>query len=119
MADDVGLDELDLDDQTDDETEELSLDELAERTGVTPRTIRYYQSQHVLPKPRHVGHDARYSTEHLVRLQVIASLQERGLKLEAIKRLVGATASTPARSPTSWVSTRCCATVGSTSSPPR
>jgi DNA-binding transcriptional MerR regulator len=69
--------------------EELSLDELAERTGVTPRTIRYYQSQHVLPKPRHVGRDARYSAEHLVRLQVIAALQERGLKLEAIKRLVG------------------------------
>jgi DNA-binding transcriptional MerR regulator len=69
--------------------EELSLDELAERTGVTPRTIRYYQSQHVLPKPRREGRDARYNVEHLVRLHVIASLQERGLKLEAIKRLVG------------------------------
>ena len=69
--------------------EDLGLDELAARTGVTPRTIRYYQSQHVLPKPRHVGREARYGADHLVRLKVIAALQERGLKLEAIKRLVG------------------------------
>ncbi len=69
--------------------EELSLDELADRSGVSHRTIRYYQSQHVLPKPRHDGRDARYNAQHLERLEVIAALQERGLKLEAIKTLIG------------------------------
>ena len=68
---------------------ELGLDELAERSGVSSRTIRYYQSEGVLPRPRKDGRDARYTTAHVERLGLIAELQERGLKLEAIKELVG------------------------------
>src|SRR3954449_1759958 len=68
---------------------ELSLDELAERSGVSGRTIRYYQSEGVLPRPRKDGREARYTEEHVERLELIAELQERGLKLEAIKGLVG------------------------------
>lgn len=71
-----------------DEGEELSLDELAERSGISPRTIRYYQSEGVLPKPRKKGRDARYDESHLGRLRLISDLQERGLKLEAIRELV-------------------------------
>ncbi len=41
-----------MDDETSDE---LSLDELAERSGVSSRTIRYYQSEGVLPAPRKDG----------------------------------------------------------------
>ena len=69
--------------------EELGLDELVERSGVSARTIRYYQSEGVLPRPRKDGRDARYSSEHVDRLAIIAELQERGLKLEAIKELIG------------------------------
>ncbi len=54
---------------------ELSLDDLAERAGVAPRTIRYYQSQGILPKPRHDGRDARYDDSHLARLRLIGELQ--------------------------------------------
>jgi DNA-binding transcriptional MerR regulator len=72
-----------------DAVEELSLDELAARSGVSARTIRYYQSEGVLPKPRRDGREARYTEEHVERLELIAELQERGLKLEAIKGLVG------------------------------
>jgi DNA-binding transcriptional MerR regulator len=68
---------------------ELSLDELTTRSGVSGRTIRYYQSEGVLPKPRRDGREARYTQEHVERLELIAELQERGLKLEAIKGLVG------------------------------
>jgi DNA-binding transcriptional MerR regulator len=71
------------------ETDELSLDEVARRSGVSARTIRYYQSEGVLPKPRRDGREARYTAEHLERLELIGELQERGLKLEAIKDLVG------------------------------
>ena len=67
---------------------ELSLDELAERSGVSARTIRYYQSEGVLAAPRRDGRDARYNPGHLERLELIAELQERGLKLEAIKSLL-------------------------------
>jgi DNA-binding transcriptional MerR regulator len=67
---------------------DLSLDDLAERSGVSPRTIRYYQSEGILPKPRHDGRDARYDEGHLTRLRVIAELQERGLKLDAVHDLL-------------------------------
>ena len=67
---------------------EFSLDELAERSGVSARTIRYYQSEGVLIGPRRDGRDARYNPGHLERLELIAELQERGLKLEAIKSLL-------------------------------
>ena len=68
--------------------DELSLDELAERSGVSPRNIRYYQSKGVLPKPRRDGRDARYGRAHVERLALIADLQGRGFKLEAIQTLV-------------------------------
>jgi DNA-binding transcriptional MerR regulator len=67
---------------------ELSLDDLAERAGVAPRTIRYYQSKGILPKPRHDGRDARYDDGHLARLRLIGELQERGLKLDAVRELL-------------------------------
>jgi len=67
---------------------ELSLDDLAERAAVSPRTIRYYQSEGILPKPRHDGREARYDDSHLVRLRLIGELQERGLKLDAVRELL-------------------------------
>ena len=69
-------------------SEELSLEELARRSGVSGRTIRYYQSEGVLRVPRRHGRDACYSASHLQQLELIAELQERGLKLEAIKSLL-------------------------------
>ncbi len=69
--------------------EELSLDELAERSGVSSRTIRYYQSEGILPSPRKIGREARYAVSHLERLEQISELQSRGLKIEAIKQLLG------------------------------
>jgi DNA-binding transcriptional MerR regulator len=75
----------------DGEAPELSLEELVTRSGVSVRTIRFYQSSGVLPKPRRVGREVRYREEHLARLRVIAELQERGLKLGAIRELVGRT----------------------------
>lgn len=71
-----------------DDGETLTLDEIADTTGVSPRTIRYYQSEGVLPRPHRSGRDARYTAEHVERLQLVAELQARGLKLGAIKNLV-------------------------------
>lgn len=70
------------------EAEEFGLDELAEQSGVSGRTIRYYQSEGVLPGPRKVGRDARYNAGHLERLDLIGEMQARGLKLEGIKSLL-------------------------------
>jgi len=69
--------------------DEIGLEELVDRSGITARTIRYYQSEGVLPRPRKDGREARYNAAHLERLELIGDLQARGLKLEAIKELVG------------------------------
>lgn len=66
----------------------LTADEVAERTGVTVRTIRYYQSEGLLPAPVRHGREVRYNEEHLARLELITRLQERGLRLSAIADVV-------------------------------
>jgi DNA-binding transcriptional MerR regulator len=61
------------------------LDELAERAGTSPRTVRYYVQRGLLPAPAFRGKDSAYSQEHLVRLRAIRRLQERFLPLDAIQ----------------------------------
>ena len=65
-----------------------SLQELVERSGLPARTIRWYQSEGLLPKPAKQGRDAVYRDEHLERLRLIAELRDRGLTLVAIRDLV-------------------------------
>lgn len=62
----------------------MSAEELGRRSGLSVRTIRYYQSVGLLRPPQRRGRDACYDEEHLDRLQLIARLQEQGLRLAAI-----------------------------------
>jgi DNA-binding transcriptional MerR regulator len=62
-----------------------TIGELAEKAGVTPRTIRYYTAEGLLPAPDTRGRYALYNTDHLNRLQLIARLKEAYLPLEEIK----------------------------------
>lgn len=62
-----------------------TIDELAGLTGVPSRTIRFYQSKGTLPSPRRKGRVALYGPEHVERLKIIADLQDRGLRLDAIR----------------------------------
>jgi DNA-binding transcriptional MerR regulator len=71
-----------------DRSEEFTLDELAAHTGVSGRTIRYYQSKGTLPAPERRGRVAVYSALHVQRLELIADLQARGLRLDAIRDLL-------------------------------
>ncbi len=64
------------------------MDELAERTGTSVDTIRYYQGRGLLPPPARRGRIALYGQEHVERLERVRSLQARGLSLAAIGRLV-------------------------------
>jgi len=69
----------------------LTLEELAEASGVSPRTIRYYQAEKLLPKPRRDPDDARvarYQPSHVERLRLIGELRDRGLKLPAVRALL-------------------------------
>ncbi|MFJ9369612.1 MerR family transcriptional regulator [Nocardia sp. NPDC101769] len=61
--------------------------QLAELSGVAARTIRYYHSVGVLPRPGRAGKEAVYGPEHLERLRAITAMQARGLRLDAIREV--------------------------------
>lgn len=69
-------------------TEELTIDELARRAGMTVRNIRAHQSRGLLPPPQIRGRTGFYGPEHVARLQLIAEMQADGFNLAAIKRLL-------------------------------
>lgn len=52
-----------------------TLDELAQAAGITPRTIRFYTSEGLLPGPQARGRFALYGPGHLARLRLIALLK--------------------------------------------
>jgi DNA-binding transcriptional MerR regulator len=66
---------------------DLTIDELAQRTGLTVRNIRAYQSRGLVPPPRLRGRTGYYGQEHLARIELIRELQAEGFNLEAIRRL--------------------------------
>jgi len=66
----------------------LTIDELAQRTGMTVRNIRAHQSRGLLPPPEIEGRTGFYGDEHVARIQLIAEMQADGFNLQAIKRLL-------------------------------
>jgi MerR family transcriptional regulator, copper efflux regulator len=63
----------------------MRIGELAQRSGLTPRTIRYYESLGLLEPSEREGKGFRYYSEtELARLQKISRLKELGLSLEEI-----------------------------------
>src|SRR5436190_1546294 len=62
-----------------------SLTELADLAGVTPRTVRYYLAQGLLPGSGQTGPGSRYGAEHLDRLRLIKRLQAEHLPLAEIR----------------------------------
>jgi DNA-binding transcriptional MerR regulator len=69
--------------------EGMTLTQLAERAGVTPRTIRYYIQIGLLPAPGASGPGAHYDAGYVDRVREIKRLQRAHLPLAEIrKRLV-------------------------------
>lgn len=68
--------------------DELTVDELAARTGLTVRTVRFYATEGLLPPPRRRGRVAYYDTAHRMRLDLIRTLQEHGYTLSAVSRVL-------------------------------
>lgn len=71
-------------------SEELhNIDALAHLSGVPSRTIRFYNTQGMLPPPIMHGRIAYYNQEHLLVLSIIKELKEQQkLPLENIKQLL-------------------------------
>ena len=72
--------------------EQLTIDQLAQRTGMTVRNIRAHQSRGLLPPPSVRARTGYYGADHLARIKLIQEMQAEGYNLKAIERLVhGAT----------------------------
>ena len=67
-------------------TDDLDLAQLAGAAGVTPRTVRYYVQQGLLPSPGTRGPGTRYDRSLVDRLQLIRLLQRQHLPLSEIRR---------------------------------
>lgn len=65
--------------------ETYTISELADAAGVTPRTIRYYVTEGLLPQPDMRGKYALYTNEHLQRLELIGRLKDAYLPLSEIR----------------------------------
>jgi MerR family transcriptional regulator, copper efflux regulator len=69
--------------------ERMRIGDLTERAGVTPRTIRYYESIGLLPPGEREGHGQHYYTEEtLARLRKIDQLKKLGLSLDEIRGVI-------------------------------
>jgi DNA-binding transcriptional MerR regulator len=70
------------------EFDEFTIDELAVRTGMTVRTVRFYATEGLLPAPQRRGRMAYYDARHRMRLELIRTLQEHGYTLAAVERVL-------------------------------
>jgi MerR family transcriptional regulator, copper efflux regulator len=69
--------------------ERMRIGELTRRAGVTPRTVRYYESIGLLPPGEREGTGQHYYTdETLARLRKIDQLKHLGLGLEEIAGVI-------------------------------
>lgn len=67
----------------------MSIDDLEERTGLSKRTIRYYQSAHLIPLPDMKGRHAVYSEEHVKLLVAIRDRSSEKRLSDVVSRLPG------------------------------
>ena len=67
---------------------EYKVSELAEKAGVTKRTIHYYISKGLLLPPEGSGVNSVYNDEHLNRLLLIKKLQSEYMPLNKIREYI-------------------------------
>lgn len=66
----------------------MKIGEVAERTNVAPRLIRYYEQQHLLTADRADNGYRSYTEEHVERVARIAGLIQSGVPSRLVKVLL-------------------------------
>jgi DNA-binding transcriptional MerR regulator len=89
MADEVGVSKVSMGSGAVADVK-MTIDELAQASGTTARTIRSYQDRNLLPSPEIVGRTGYYGPAHLARLGIISRLLDQRFSLAAISALFGA-----------------------------
>lgn len=69
-------------------SEEYTIEDLAKRSGLPVRTVRYYMQQGLVPGPDTAGKYASYSSRHLDHLRMIQRLKGLHLPLKEISHLI-------------------------------
>ena len=67
---------------------DLTIDELARRTGMTVRNIRAHQSRGLIPPPQVRARTGYYGPDHVARIELIQELQADGYSLDLIRRIL-------------------------------
>ncbi|MDQ2839238.1 MAG: MerR family transcriptional regulator, partial [Actinomycetota bacterium] len=67
---------------------ELTIDELAAHLRMTTRNIRAYQAKGLLQSPELRGRTGYYGLSHIERLELVRRLQEQGMNLATISRVI-------------------------------
>jgi DNA-binding transcriptional MerR regulator len=65
--------------------DQLTIAELAARTGISVRTIRFYAGMGLIPPPAVRGRLGLYDEQHVARLELVRDLQGLGFTLAAIE----------------------------------
>ena len=66
----------------------LTIEELAQKAGMSVRNVRAYRSRGLIPEPELRGRRGYYGPDHLARLELIAELKDEGFNLEAIGQII-------------------------------
>jgi MerR family redox-sensitive transcriptional activator SoxR len=69
-------------------SEELTIGEVARRAGVNPSTLRYYERIGLLPAPKRVSGQRRYTEDSLQMLRVLLLAQRSGFTIAEMQTLV-------------------------------
>ena len=68
--------------------EQLSIGEVAHRTGLRPSALRYYEDVGILTPPRRINGRRRYDADVFTRLAVVRMAQEAGFTIDEVRTLV-------------------------------
>lgn len=66
-------------------SEDLNVEQLAARVGMSVRTVRFYAGRGLIPPPRREGRNGYYGADHIARLELVRELQAHGFTLSAIE----------------------------------
>src|ERR1700758_2551072 len=66
----------------------MTIDELAQRCGMTARNIRQWQTDGLIPPPERRGRVGVYTEDHLARINRIKELRAQGFPLDLIRRVL-------------------------------
>ena len=66
--------------------DDLTVDQLAAKVGLTVRNVRAYAARGLLPPPRLVGRTGYYGREHVARLVLVREMLAEGYSLAMIER---------------------------------